>query len=77
MRCQPGCMNIRLGRKKDVDGMEGAGPKFYACRQCGGSGSVISVWFPWVRIHIKIWLDPESGSLSGIPDPDPTKTIKN
>ena len=34
---------------------------------CGsGSGSVESVSFPWIRIRIKKWLDP-----------DPTKTIEN
>ena len=31
--------------------------------QCGGSGSVESVSFPWIRIRIKKWLDPESGSV--------------
>ena len=45
--------------------------------QCGGSGSVESVSFPWIRIRIKKWLDPESGSVSNDTDPDPTKTIEN
>ena len=46
-------------------------------QQCGGSGSVESVSFPWIRIRIKKWLDPESGSVSNDTDPDPTKTIEN
>ena len=49
--------------------------------QCGGSGSVESVSFPWIGtwICIKKWLDPESrsGSVSNDMDPDPTKTIEN
>ena len=49
--------------------------------QCGGSGSrsgsVESLSFPWIRIRIKKWLDPESGSVSNDTDQDPTKTIKN
>ena len=32
--------------------------------QCGGSGSVESVSFPWIRIRIKNLLDPESESGS-------------
>ena len=46
-------------------------------RRCGGSGSVESVSFQWIRIRIKKWLDPESGSVSNDTDPDPTKTIEN
>ena len=38
--------------------------KFIPCDQCGGSGSVESISFPWIRIRIKKWLDP-------------TKTIEN
>ena len=38
--------------------------------QCGGFGSVS---FCWIRIRIKKWLDPETGSN----DTDPTKTIDN
>ena len=47
--------------------------------QCGGSGSVESVLFPWIWICIKKWLDPESrsGSVSNDMDTDPTKTIEN
>ena len=45
--------------------------------QCCGSGSVESVSFPCIRIRIKKWLDPESGSVSNDTDPDPTKTIEN
>ena len=46
--------------------------------QCGGSGSVESVSFPWIRIRIKNWLDAESGlgSVSNDMDPDPTTTIR-
>ena len=43
--------------------------------QCGGPGSLQSVLFPWIRIRIKKWLDPESGSNDT--DPDPTETIEN
>ena len=46
-------------------------------QQCGGSGSVESISFPWIRIRIKKLLDPESGSVSNYTDPDPTKTIEN
>ena len=47
--------------------------------QCGGSGSVESASFPWIRIRIRIkkWLDPKSGSVSNDTDPDPSKTIEN
>ena len=45
--------------------------------QCAGIGSVESVSFPWIRIRIKKWLDPESGSVSNDTDPDPTNTIEN
>ena len=47
--------------------------------QSGGSGSVESVSFPWTRIRIKKWLDPESGSgsVSNDTNPDPSKTIEN
>ena len=44
-------------------------------QQCGGSGSVESVSFPWIRI--KKLLEPESGSVSNDTDPDPSKTIEN
>ena len=36
--------------------------RIHTCEQCGGSGSVESVSFPWIRIRITNWLDSESGS---------------
>ena len=39
-------------------------PAAHVHNQCGGSGSVESLSFPWIRNRIKKWLDP-----------DPTKTI--
>ena len=36
-----------------------------------------SVSFPLIQIRINNWLDPESGSVSFVTDPNPTKTNKN
>ena len=49
--------------------------RIHSCKQCCGSGSVESVLFPWLRIHIKSWAG--YWSLSNCRDPDPTKTIEN
>ena len=37
----------------------------FTTAQCWGSGSIESVSFPWIRIRIKKWLDP-----------DPTRPLK-
>ena len=63
-------MWLSYGMDRMCDGLSPGGRG-----QCGGSGSVESVSFPWIRIRIKKWLDPDPYQMIRIRiQPKPLKT---